>query len=78
MPSGGCGVSADEAAPKTLEAAYRAFNLDETLADAHSALAFTRVQHLHEWTSAEKKFRWFLLLDTLAFGIENIQLLAFQ
>lgn len=50
-------LPADEAVPKALEAANRALALDETMADAHSSLAFTRVHYLHDWTSAEKEFR---------------------
>ena len=51
------GMPADQAVPNALEAANRALTLDETLADAHSSLAFTRVHYLHDWTSAEKEFR---------------------
>jgi TolB-like protein/DNA-binding winged helix-turn-helix (wHTH) protein/Tfp pilus assembly protein PilF len=50
-------MPADEAVPRALDAANRALSLDETLADAHSSLAFTRVHYLHDWTSAEKEFR---------------------
>jgi TolB-like protein/DNA-binding winged helix-turn-helix (wHTH) protein/Tfp pilus assembly protein PilF len=50
-------IPADEAVPKALDAASRALKLDETLADAHGALAFTKVHYLHDWTSAEKEFR---------------------
>ena len=50
-------IPANEAVPKALDAANRALILDETLADAHSALAFTKVHYLHDWTSAEKEFR---------------------
>lgn len=51
------GMPASEAVPKALDSANRALALDETLADAHSSLAFTRVHYLHDWTSAEKEFR---------------------
>ena len=50
-------IPANEAVPKALDAANRALSLDGTLADAHSALAFTRVHYLHDWTAAEKEFR---------------------
>jgi TolB-like protein/DNA-binding winged helix-turn-helix (wHTH) protein len=46
-----------DAVPKALDAANRALSLDETLSDAHSSLAFTKVHYLHDWTSAEREFR---------------------
>lgn len=51
------GMSANEAVPKAVDAANHALALDGTLADAHTALAFTKVHYLHDWTSAEKEFR---------------------
>jgi TolB-like protein/DNA-binding winged helix-turn-helix (wHTH) protein/Tfp pilus assembly protein PilF len=50
-------IPADEAVPKALDAANHALSLDETLADAHTALAFTKIHYLHDWTSAEKDLR---------------------
>jgi tetratricopeptide (TPR) repeat protein len=48
---------ADQAVPKALDAANHALSLDDTLADAHTAMAFTKVHYLHDWTSAEKELR---------------------
>ena len=50
-------MPANQAVPKALEAANHSLSLDETLADAHTALAFTKVHYLHDWTSAEKELR---------------------
>jgi len=50
-------IPASEAVPRALAAANQALSLDETLADAHTARAFTNVHYLYDWTSAEKEFR---------------------
>lgn len=50
------GMPASEAAPKALEAATRALALDETLADAHSALGFVKGHYLFDWHAAELDF----------------------
>jgi len=52
-----------EAAPKALEAANRALRLDETLSDAHSALAFVKGHYEYDWVSAEREFRRAIELD---------------
>jgi TolB-like protein/DNA-binding winged helix-turn-helix (wHTH) protein/Tfp pilus assembly protein PilF len=57
------GIPASEAAPRALDAANHALSLDETLADAHSALAFAKVHYVHDWTFAERDFRRAIELD---------------
>ena len=57
------GMPASEAVPKALDAANHALSLDETLADAHSALAFAKVHYVHDWTFAERDFRRAIELD---------------
>ena len=57
------GIPANEAASKALEAANHALSLDETLADAHSAMAFAKVHYLHDWTFAERDLRRAIELD---------------
>ncbi|MGB7848786.1 MAG: winged helix-turn-helix domain-containing protein, partial [Candidatus Acidiferrum sp.] len=51
------GIPAGEAAPKALEAAGRALTLDDTLADAHSALGFVKAHYEYDWPAAEREFR---------------------
>jgi TolB-like protein/DNA-binding winged helix-turn-helix (wHTH) protein/Tfp pilus assembly protein PilF len=51
------GMPAREAGPKGLEAATRAIALDETLADAHSALGFVKGHYLFDWPAAEQEFQ---------------------
>lgn len=51
------GISPSEAAPKALKAANRALSLDETLADAHVALAFVKGHYQYDWAVAEREFR---------------------
>lgn len=51
------GMPTSEAVPKALDAANHALSLDGTLADAHTALAFTKVHYLYDWSSADKEFR---------------------
>ena len=51
------GMPAGEAAPKAEEAANRALSLDQTLADAHSALGFVKSHYEYDWPGAEREFR---------------------
>lgn len=51
------GIPASESAPKALEAANRALSLDETLADAHSAIAFVKGHYQFDWPAANREFR---------------------
>ena len=55
-------LPADAALPKAREAALRALELDESLSDAHAALAFTELQ-AWQWTKVEKEFRRALELN---------------
>jgi TolB-like protein/DNA-binding winged helix-turn-helix (wHTH) protein/tetratricopeptide (TPR) repeat protein len=50
-------IPASDAVPRALAAANQALTLDQTLADALTARAFTNVHYLYDWTSAEKEFR---------------------
>jgi len=50
-------LPAKEASPKAKEAAEKALSLDESLADAHTALAFTHFQWEWNWIEAEREFR---------------------
>jgi serine/threonine-protein kinase len=46
-----------EAFPRAKEAAEKALALDDTLAEAHSALAFIKTVYEWDWHGAEKEFR---------------------
>ena len=50
------GVSPAESFPKAEAAALRALELDETLADAHTALALVLRDYKHAWAAAEREF----------------------
>jgi serine/threonine-protein kinase len=47
----------DEALPKAKEAAMRALELDDTLAEAHCALGWILMNYDFDWAGAEKHFR---------------------
>ena len=47
----------DECMPKAKEAALKALELDETLAEAYTTLAMVNVLHDRDWGSAENAFR---------------------
>lgn len=49
--------------PKAKEAALKAVQIDENLAEAHSSLALIYVYYEHDWMRAEKEFRRALQLD---------------
>lgn len=51
------------AMPKAEEAAKKALALDESLADAHTSLAYIRLTYDWDWAGAEKEFRRALELD---------------
>jgi tetratricopeptide (TPR) repeat protein len=57
------GMPAGEAAPKALEAASHALSLDESLADAHSAIGFVKAHYEYDWPAAEREFRRALELE---------------
>jgi serine/threonine protein kinase/tetratricopeptide (TPR) repeat protein len=46
-----------EAYPKAEEAAQKALAIDESLAEPHAALAFSKGQYDRDWTGAEKEFQ---------------------
>ena len=50
-------MSAAEAMPKARAAAKRALELDETLAEAHAALANVIAFYDWDWAAAERKFQ---------------------
>jgi len=52
-----------EAFPKAKAAAARALELDETLAEAHTSLAFVKVQYDWDWPGAEEEYRRALALN---------------
>ena len=52
-----------EVLPKAREAALRAVEIDENLAEAHSSLALIHVYFDHDWIRAEQEFRRALELD---------------
>jgi DNA-binding winged helix-turn-helix (wHTH) protein/tetratricopeptide (TPR) repeat protein len=49
--------------PKAKEAALRAVEIDENLAEAHASLALISVYYDHDWIRAEREFRKALELD---------------
>jgi len=56
-------LSPQETFPKARVAATKALELDDTLAEAHTALAMTRSQYDWDWTGAEKEFQRALELN---------------
>ena len=52
-----------EVLPKAKEAALKAIEIDEHLAEAHSSLALVSVYYDHDWVQAEQGFRTALKLD---------------
>ena len=52
-----------EVLPKAKEAALRAIEIDENLADAHSSLGLIKVYYDHDWNGAETEFRRALKLN---------------
>jgi tetratricopeptide (TPR) repeat protein len=52
-----------EAIPKTKEAASRALALDDTLAEAHAALAYVKGLYEWDWPGAERGFKRAIELD---------------
>jgi DNA-binding winged helix-turn-helix (wHTH) protein/TolB-like protein/Flp pilus assembly protein TadD len=51
------GIPRNEAMPKAKEAALTALQLDESLAEAHTSLAFVEMQYEWDWPGAEKEFK---------------------
>jgi serine/threonine-protein kinase len=56
-------VSPDDAFPMALEASSRALRLDDRLADAHFAHAWTLSAYRSDWTAAEREYRRGLELE---------------
>jgi adenylate cyclase len=52
-----------EVMPKAKEAALRAVEIDDNLAEAHSSLGLVKVYYDHDWIGAEVEFRKALKLD---------------
>ena len=50
-------LSPHEAIPKAKAAAMKALELDDTLAEAHTSLAFIRLNYDWDWSGAESEFR---------------------
>jgi serine/threonine protein kinase/Tfp pilus assembly protein PilF len=50
-------VSRSEGYPRAKEAALKALELDDTLAEAHTALAFIKTDYDWDWSGAEQEFR---------------------
>ena len=57
------GLPPKDVLPKAKDAANRALQIDDSLADAHAALADVRYQFDWDWTGAEQGFRRALLLN---------------
>jgi DNA-binding winged helix-turn-helix (wHTH) protein/tetratricopeptide (TPR) repeat protein len=56
-------ILARDAFKAAKEAALRALELDNRLAEAHASLAFARAHHDHDWTGAEQGYREAIELD---------------
>jgi tetratricopeptide (TPR) repeat protein len=56
-------VAPEDAFPKALEASRRALELDERLAEAHFARAWTLAQYRWDWNGAEQEYRRGLALN---------------
>lgn len=52
-----------EVLPKAKEAALKAVEIDDDLAEAHASLGLVRVYYDHDWTAAEKEFKKCLELN---------------
>jgi len=51
------GMPRNQAMPKAKEAALTALQLDESVAEAHTSLAFVEMQYEWDWPAAEKEFK---------------------
>jgi TolB-like protein/DNA-binding winged helix-turn-helix (wHTH) protein/Tfp pilus assembly protein PilF len=56
-------IPRNEAMPKAKAAAMKALQLDETLADAHTSLAFVKMHYEWDWPGSEKEFQRALNLN---------------
>jgi serine/threonine protein kinase len=57
---GGMGENPAESFPKAREAAEKALALDDTLAEAHTSLAYVKLWHDWDWLGAEAEFKFAL------------------
>jgi len=57
------GLPPKESMPKAKEAALKALELDDTLAEAHAALAYVKSTYDRDWTGAEREFKRALELN---------------
>jgi tetratricopeptide (TPR) repeat protein len=56
-------VPPKEAYPKAREAALKALEIDDTLAEAHTSLALVKAHHDWDWSGAEKEFQRAIALN---------------
>jgi TolB-like protein/DNA-binding winged helix-turn-helix (wHTH) protein/Flp pilus assembly protein TadD len=56
-------MDSQEAGPKATAAARKALELDDSLAEAHAAFAFTRHRYVGDWASAEREYQRAIQLD---------------
>jgi DNA-binding winged helix-turn-helix (wHTH) protein/tetratricopeptide (TPR) repeat protein len=56
-------IPPDETMPKARSAALRALELDDSLAEAHTSLAFVKHRYEWDWEGAEREFRRAIELD---------------
>ena len=59
----GLNVSPKDAYPKVKEAALKALEIDDTLAEAHIPLAVTKIQYDWEWSGGEREFQRAIALN---------------
>lgn len=57
------GVSPDEAYPKAKNAAMKALELDDELAEAHTSLAYVKMYYFWDWQDAEDGYRRAIALN---------------
>jgi len=58
-----CALPPKEAFTKAEASALKALEIDETLAEAHTSLAYSRLYHEWDWSSAEEEFKTALELN---------------
>jgi tetratricopeptide (TPR) repeat protein len=56
-------VPPKEGYPRAKEAALKAMEIDDTLAEGHASLAFVEMQYDWDWSGAEKEFRRAIALN---------------
>jgi tetratricopeptide (TPR) repeat protein len=56
-------LSPTQAIPKARAAAMKALELDDTLAEAHTSLAFIKLNYDWDWSASEKEFKRAIELD---------------